>query len=215
MFDPDPICPHCGRESTYLEKVYAASSRSSHCGCRNCGWTWNVQVHAVGAEAPMPARPRAARPSWLPQVNGHGASAAQAPSRGPIPLMPLTWPRLSEDQVRLVFLRKQHLGWDAYRYAREVEELVRHQACSAAQDGPSVQGEVRIAAHAKRLALELECLLLSTKDSAALSRWWDTAMEALGAYQAEVDAVYGATHALPFDRPVRDNTGHPLTTGAD
>lgn len=35
------------------------------------------------------------------------------------------------------------------------------------------------AADAHRLAMELECLLLSTKDTAAQSRWWDSAHEAL------------------------------------
>ena len=32
---------------------------------------------------------------------------------------------------------------------------------------------------AHRLALELECLLLDTKDMAAVSKWWDSAHEAL------------------------------------
>ena len=32
---------------------------------------------------------------------------------------------------------------------------------------------------AHRLALELECLLLDTKDTAAVSKWWDSAHEAL------------------------------------
>lgn len=32
---------------------------------------------------------------------------------------------------------------------------------------------------ANRLALELECLLLDTKDTAAVSKWWDSANEAL------------------------------------
>ena len=35
------------------------------------------------------------------------------------------------------------------------------------------------AAQAKRLALELECLLLSCNDNAAVSAWWDSAHEAL------------------------------------
>ncbi|MDG2617713.1 hypothetical protein P7L53_15845 [Thermoleptolyngbya sichuanensis XZ-Cy5] len=30
-----------------------------------------------------------------------------------------------------------------------------------------------------RLALELECLLLETRDTAAVSKWWDSAHEAL------------------------------------
>lgn len=50
--------------------------------------------------------------------------------------------------------------------------------------------EVELAGHAKRLALELECLLTSTRDSAIQSRWWDSAMEALGQYQDAVDRLY-------------------------
>ena len=32
---------------------------------------------------------------------------------------------------------------------------------------------------AHRLALELECLVLDTKDNAVVSKWWDSAHEAL------------------------------------
>ena len=32
---------------------------------------------------------------------------------------------------------------------------------------------------AHRLALELECLLLDTKDNAVVSKWWDSSMEAI------------------------------------
>ena len=35
---------------------------------------------------------------------------------------------------------------------------------------------------AHRLALELECLLLDTKDTAAVSKWWDSAFEAMEEY---------------------------------
>ena len=38
-------------------------------------------------------------------------------------------------------------------------------------------------AQAHRLALELECLLLDTKDNAIVSKWWDSGMEALDEYQ--------------------------------
>ena len=34
-----------------------------------------------------------------------------------------------------------------------------------------------------RLALELECLLLDTKDNAIVSKWWDSGMAALDEYQ--------------------------------
>lgn len=36
---------------------------------------------------------------------------------------------------------------------------------------------------AHRLALELECLLLECKDTAAVSKWWDSAHEALGQWR--------------------------------
>ena len=36
---------------------------------------------------------------------------------------------------------------------------------------------------AGRLALELECLLMDTKDNAAVSKWWDSAHEALSQWQ--------------------------------
>ena len=40
-------------------------------------------------------------------------------------------------------------------------------------------------AQAHRLALELECLLLDTKDSPIVSKWWDSGMEALDEYQQQ------------------------------
>lgn len=36
---------------------------------------------------------------------------------------------------------------------------------------------------AHRLALELECLLMDTKDLPTVSRWWDTGMQALEEWQ--------------------------------
>lgn len=37
-----------------------------------------------------------------------------------------------------------------------------------------------------RLALELECLLLDTQDTAAQSRWWDSSHEALEQWRQAV-----------------------------
>lgn len=36
-----------------------------------------------------------------------------------------------------------------------------------------------LAAKGQRLALELECLLMDTRDTAVQSKWWDSAHEAL------------------------------------
>ena len=38
-------------------------------------------------------------------------------------------------------------------------------------------------AQAHRLALELECLIMDTKDNAVVSKWWDSALEAIEEYQ--------------------------------
>lgn len=43
---------------------------------------------------------------------------------------------------------------------------------------------------AARLALELECLLLDTKDTAAVSRWWSSALEALELHRARINASH-------------------------
>lgn len=43
-------------------------------------------------------------------------------------------------------------------------------------------------ADAARLAMELECLLLDTKDTAAVSRWWKSANDALDLHRARLAA---------------------------
>ena len=40
-----------------------------------------------------------------------------------------------------------------------------------------------------RLALELECLLLDTKDMAVVSKWWGTGMEALDAWRTYIHEI--------------------------
>jgi hypothetical protein len=49
--------------------------------------------------------------------------------------------------------------------------------------------------HASRLALELECLLLETRDTAAVSKWWDSAHEALAQWRQAVRAMEAAIDA--------------------
>lgn len=46
-----------------------------------------------------------------------------------------------------------------------------------------------------RLALELECLLLDTRDAAVQSRWWDSAHEALDQWRQAVRAMEAAIDA--------------------
>ena len=42
---------------------------------------------------------------------------------------------------------------------------------------------------AGRLALELECLLLSISDMPTVSRWWESANEALDLHRSRLDAI--------------------------
>lgn len=62
---------------------------------------------------------------------------------------------------------------DACHQARHLQRVIR-----------SALETESYAAQAKRLAMELECLMLSCKDNAAVSTWWDSANEALEAFRA-------------------------------
>lgn len=64
----------------------------------------------------------------------------------------------------------------------------------------ALEKDAQLAAHAKRLALELECLLLSCEESAVVSKWWASAHQALGEYQDEVDRLYPQDHVSPLGK---------------
>lgn len=64
----------------------------------------------------------------------------------------------------------------AFNLQQEVRSL-RQQLADALDDAGTAWSQVH------RLALELECLLLDTKDNAVVSKWWDSGMEALSEYQ--------------------------------
>lgn len=57
------------------------------------------------------------------------------------------------------------------------------------QATPEPVGWTDADADAARLAMELECLLLGTKDTAAVSRWWKSANEALDLHRARLAAA--------------------------
>ncbi len=69
----------------------------------------------------------------------------------------------------------------------------------AADELRRLQKEEQISAHAKRLALELECLLLDANHP-AVSRWWNSAHEALEQYRADVDRLYPQEHVSPLGK---------------
>ena len=67
---------------------------------------------------------------------------------------------------------------------REIEQLSEGIAIDVVLD------ESLIVFQAKRLALELECLLNDTQDMAKVSKWWDSAMEALQLYRDACSVAY-------------------------
>ena len=69
-------------------------------------------------------------------------------------------------------------------YAKDAE-IERQKLCIT-----RLVNESLIADQAKRLALELECLLNDTQDMAKVSKWWDSAMEALQLYRDACAVAY-------------------------
>lgn len=69
-------------------------------------------------------------------------------------------------------------------------------AASQVQEVDERDGWTDADADAARLALELECLLLDTKDTAAVSRWWASANEALDLHRARLAASQAQNRGL-------------------
>lgn len=63
------------------------------------------------------------------------------------------------------------------------ETLVRQTQIDAARIEELERERDTAWAQAHRLALELECLIMDTKDNAVVSKWWDSAFEAIEEYQ--------------------------------
>lgn len=76
-------------------------------------------------------------------------------------------PAAPQTESRLEVLEREHTEF----YEKWHDERRKREAMDVAMR------DVFPVAH--RLALELECLLLDTKDMAAVSKWWDSAHEAL------------------------------------
>jgi hypothetical protein len=82
-------------------------------------------------------------------------------------------------------------------YGAAVERKVKNKQAALFE---SLIKEAQIAAHAKRLALELESLLLATHDTEAVSTWWQSAYQAMHNYQDDVDRLYPQDHVSPLGK---------------
>ena len=82
-------------------------------------------------------------------------------------------------------------------YAAAIERKVKEKQAAWLE---SLIKESQIASHAKRLALELESLLLATHDTEAVSTWWQSAYQAMHNYQDDVDRFYPQDHVSPLGK---------------
>jgi hypothetical protein len=57
-----------------------------------------------------------------------------------------------------------------------------------------------IASHAKRLALELEGVLLECHDTSATSKWWNSAYQAIHNFHDDIDWLYPQEHVSPLGK---------------
>lgn len=81
--------------------------------------------------------------------------------------------------------------------AQEAAKTIAKQAIAAEAERDALAAKLKevegqtdnLLSACHRLALELECLLLDTKDSASVSRWWDSAMAALDEWHKVKDSV--------------------------
>ena len=65
---------------------------------------------------------------------------------------------------------------------------------------PEPTADEVIASHAKRLALELEGVLLECEDTSATSKWWGSAYQAIHNFHDDVDRLYPQDHVSPLGR---------------
>lgn len=97
-----------------------------------------------------------------------------------------------EDKIewlKTVPMKYRRMAFNAQLQDENAE--LRRQLASAQLDNDQLRAELSALkadnatawAQAHRLALELECLLLDTKDNAIVSKWWDSGMAALDEYQ--------------------------------
>ena len=93
------------------------------------------------------------------------------------------------DQLKTVPMKYRRMAFNVQLQDENAE--LRQQLASAQLDNDQLHAELaalkaeneKAWAQAHRLALELECLLLDTKDAAIVSKWWDSGMAALNEYQ--------------------------------
>jgi len=86
--------------------------------------------------------------------------------------------------------------WDVIEALRQALAQPDNTSDSATRSADSAESFCKQELHnlmsvAGRMALELECLLLDTKDLSVVSKWWDTGMESLQAYR---DYIWSITH---------------------
>ena len=74
------------------------------------------------------------------------------------------------------YFAERNSARDVWRRASKDRDELRQQLAAALADSSTAW------AQAHRLALELECLIMDTQDNVIVSKWWDSAFEAIEEY---------------------------------
>ena len=82
--------------------------------------------------------------------------------------------------------------WLQHAYEECLDQAVylRRAIAEIDKQGDQPSPDEIIAGHAKRLALDLECMLLASDPGVAVNRWWAEAQTSLDNYKTDIDRLY-------------------------
>ena len=96
----------------------------------------------------------------------------------------------AEAEIRRLHAENERLSCLCDKWNSECDEFREdNKRLAAALVEAQQAGWTNADADAARLALELECLLMDTKDTAVVSKWWQSANEALELHRARLQEV--------------------------
>jgi len=92
--------------------------------------------------------------------------------------------------------------WLQHQYEELLDAAVYCRRAIAEIDKQSSQPspDEIIAGHAKRLAMDLECMLLASDPGVAVNRWWAEAQTSLDNYKTDIDRLYPQDHVSPLGK---------------
>ena len=88
----------------------------------------------------------------------------------------------------------------AYEEAMDMAIYLRRIIAETDKQSSQPSPDEIIAGHAKRLAMDLECMLLASDPGVAVNRWWSEAQTSLANYKTDIDRLYPQDHVSPLGK---------------